>query len=259
MEKQNVDRNNAIYDSYTKGNKTLEEVGIEYGLTKERVRQILAALGYTPSRTLASERVTNVCSYCNKSFITPIYLKRDYCSKDCRHRDIFTAIQCKVCQKTYTTRRALPVVCCSPACAKIGRTMPKSPLAKVRSLELQARQKELMRKRYIRIKNDPIAYRKWLDGNKIHTANWIKRHPEKYRENVKIQNERRKHDPVFKAKERRRVAQYYQNNKEEILAQRRVRYQNDPEYRKMHINATLNWYHNKKKHDQDNTSGEGTK
>lgn len=259
MEKQKVERNNEIYNAYTKGNKTLNEIGIEYGLTRERVRQILTSLGYTPRRTLVSERITNICRYCTRPFVTPIYLKKDYCSKDCRHRDIFTAIQCKVCQKTYMTRRALPVVCCSPECAKVGRTMPKSPLAYVRSPELQARQRELMRKRYIRIKSDPVAYRKWLDSNKVHIANWIKRHPEKHKESVKIQNERRKHDPIAKEKERKRIAKYYQEHKEEILAKRRVRYQNDPEYRKMHVKATLNWYRNKKKHDQDNTSGEGAK
>jgi len=40
-QKEQKERNKKIYKAYVMGNRTYENIGLEYGITRERVRQII--------------------------------------------------------------------------------------------------------------------------------------------------------------------------------------------------------------------------
>ena len=89
---RDVVRSKEMFELKQQG-KTLYEIGREYGLTGERVRQILN--GYNPNWKHSARkhplhprvaRKNVVCSNCNKSFEVRITDKRVFCSMECYGR-----------------------------------------------------------------------------------------------------------------------------------------------------------------------------
>lgn len=78
-------RTKAIVDLYLSGEKTLKQIGEVYGITRERVRQIVRAAGIEPATSKTLRRAhrrqlrTKPCSVCG----TTIY-KGTVCSRKCK-------------------------------------------------------------------------------------------------------------------------------------------------------------------------------
>lgn len=63
--------------------RTLESIGQENGLTRERVRQILEKMGIE-RRDNSKEKITIICAVCGKDQkVSPSSCKRKYCSHSC--------------------------------------------------------------------------------------------------------------------------------------------------------------------------------
>jgi len=111
------DRNKEIIDLALQG-KTLEQIGDEYNLTRERIRQILSResrkyrLTIKPS-LIHSPKVTIRCSVCNKEFLISqkVYqsarVKLFFCSLLCRENHFFPKLNCDFCGKEFRRRRTL--------------------------------------------------------------------------------------------------------------------------------------------------------
>lgn len=92
-------RDQAIVKDYA-GGLTMEEVGSKWGLSRERVRQILNAMGHTERNTRKGPRVEFTCSGCGKVlWLRPSDIKksrdreRKFCDGACRSRHQHTYSQ----------------------------------------------------------------------------------------------------------------------------------------------------------------------
>lgn len=83
------ERINKMASLYKEG-KTLEEVGAEFGLTRERVRQILEKAGIqrrvAGERTKPEEVEERTCPECGELFVVPLGSNRLFCTKECSYK-----------------------------------------------------------------------------------------------------------------------------------------------------------------------------
>lgn len=85
---QHTSRNDNMLDLYNKGH-TLQAVGNMYGLTRERVRQLLNETGKYHKHVAAIYKFTSTCKTCRESFTVETRssksIRRIFCSRDCQN------------------------------------------------------------------------------------------------------------------------------------------------------------------------------
>jgi len=85
MSTKTTDRNAELVRYYKENKCTLQELGTRYGITKERVRQILVKHRVPfrhPRETKPRKTYTKVCTQCNKEFQSK-HSSIKNCSKEC--------------------------------------------------------------------------------------------------------------------------------------------------------------------------------
>lgn len=98
-----------------KNGQTLESIGIEYGMTKERIRQVILPYNIPIPMKPKSQKEYN-CVYCGKNIDT----KRKYCSKECNHLSKHSGkkfsqydhieLICDGCGKTFTRSKRIDAI-----------------------------------------------------------------------------------------------------------------------------------------------------
>lgn len=204
--------------------RTLEDIGIEYGVTRERIRQILEKAGV------------------DRNFYTMNYFK--ICP----------------CKKEFTTKRNNQIYC-SRACMVAGMKVHRTP---EQLAFIKEKRKADMRKRaiarYATLKNDPAWLKKQYDSNirwrnspagKAYLEKYQQDYKEKYRLRAKARRmlnpeaareayrkryHQEKADPVKREKRNKRQREYYQKRK------------NNPKY----IEWRKNYYLKRKKRNAKN-------
>ena len=103
MKKKEIDkapnalRNGQIVEDYISGNFTLQNLGDKYGITRERIRQIVALVvpkefvkktsreNFKKSHAKRKVRIEIICTVCDDTFkVTPCNKDKKFCSKECR-------------------------------------------------------------------------------------------------------------------------------------------------------------------------------
>ncbi len=85
---QNPERDAEMVRRYAAGQETLAQIGASYGITRERVRQVVRRSGLSPEESWAAKRIAQVgrhtqpCVRCGTAFYAP--KKRNmFCSRRC--------------------------------------------------------------------------------------------------------------------------------------------------------------------------------
>lgn len=83
-----------IKDKRLSGNFTLQEIADQYGITRERIRQIVGIGGLKKQKVL-------VCKVCGKNFATKSF-DRNRCKQKCRPP--LKSRPCKICKNPFTPK-----------------------------------------------------------------------------------------------------------------------------------------------------------
>lgn len=82
------ERNKEMARLHTEEGMTFEAIGAEFGISRERARQVIRAQGVSRKDTLTSRLVDWACAFCGKTEkLTPSQAdKRKYCDSKCASR-----------------------------------------------------------------------------------------------------------------------------------------------------------------------------
>ncbi len=83
---------------------TLEEIGLVFGVTKERVRQILKRAGL-PTKHLY-DYPQHECLNCHRLFGSYALRNRTFCSDSCRWQYCYPLVKCDFCHIFFRRRRS---------------------------------------------------------------------------------------------------------------------------------------------------------
>lgn len=103
MMQPNLERANQIVKLFCEDGLTGNQIGKQFGLSRERIRQILKRQGINPRECkLLLEYPPRLCPQCNEIIsLQKRMLKRKFCSKQCRFVSTHETYHCQECGKAF--------------------------------------------------------------------------------------------------------------------------------------------------------------